>query len=117
MLAVRVLAVRDAVAHAAETCRRGDGPVLIEASTYRYYGHSLSDPRNEYRTREEEAAWRAVDPIETFKAQLVDSGAATADEVAALVADAAARWARAPGREPGRSRASTPRLTPPSTGD
>ena len=48
-------------------CRAGEGPVLIEASTYRYYGHSLSDPRNEYRTREEEAAWRAVDPIERLQ--------------------------------------------------
>ena len=90
-----VLAVRDAVIRAAETCRLGEGPVLIEASTYRYYGHSLSDPRNEYRTREEEAAWRAVDPIETFKAQLVDSGLATTDEVAAVAAEAVARNARA----------------------
>ena len=62
-----VLAVRDAVTRAAALCRAGEGPVLIEASTYRYYGHSLSDPRNEYRTREEEAAWRAVDPIESLK--------------------------------------------------
>ena len=57
-----VLAVRDAVRRATERCRAGEGPVLIEASVYRYYGHSLSDPRNEYRTREEEAAWRDVDP-------------------------------------------------------
>ena len=63
-----VLAVRDAVRRAAAICRAGDGPVLIEASTYRYYGHSLSDPRNEYRTREEEAAWKAVDAIENLKA-------------------------------------------------
>ncbi len=49
-----VLAVRDAVDRAAAICRDGHGPVLIEASTYRYYGHSLSDPRNEYRTRDEE---------------------------------------------------------------
>ena len=62
-----VLAVRDAVRRAVELCRAGQGPVLIEASTYRYYGHSLSDPRNEYRTRDEEAAWRAIDPIERLK--------------------------------------------------
>jgi len=90
-----VLAVRDAVARAADRCRRGEGPVLIEASTYRYYGHSLSDPRNEYRTRDEEAAWRAVDPIAMLKSQLLSSGAATAEEVAALVAAAAERNARA----------------------
>ena len=47
-------------------CREGKGPYLLELDTYRYYGHSLSDPRNEYRTREEEAAWKEVDPIDTF---------------------------------------------------
>ena len=90
-----VLAVRDAVTRAAALCRAGEGPVLIEASTYRYYGHSLSDPRNEYRTRDEEAAWKAVDPIENLKGQLLASGTATEDEVAAVVAGAAARNARA----------------------
>jgi 2-oxoisovalerate dehydrogenase E1 component len=90
-----VLAVRDAMTRAAALCRAGEGPVLIEASTYRYYGHSLSDPRNEYRTREEEAAWKAVDPIERLMTQLVESGTATADEVAAVVAGAAERNTRA----------------------
>ena len=90
-----VLAVRDAVTRAAELCRRGEGPVLIESSTYRYYGHSLSDPRNEYRTREEEAAWKAVDPIENLKGQLVAAGVATENEVAAVVAAAVERNARA----------------------
>ena len=66
-----VLAVRDAVMRAAELCRAGDGPVLIESSTYRYYGHSLTDPRNEYRTKEEEEAWKAVDPIENLSRQLL----------------------------------------------
>ena len=45
---------------------QGRGPFFLDVNTYRYYGHSLSDPRNEYRTREEEAAWKAVDPILTF---------------------------------------------------
>jgi 2-oxoisovalerate dehydrogenase E1 component len=83
------LAVRDAVRRAAERCRAGQGPVLLEASTYRYYGHSLSDPRNEYRTREEEAAWRATDPIERLKAQIVEAG--VADEAALGNIEAAAR--------------------------
>ncbi len=69
-----VLAVRDAVLRAAEGCREGRGPYLIELNTYRYYGHSLSDPRNEYRMREEEAAWREVDPVDNFKRQLVETG-------------------------------------------
>ena len=71
-----VLAVRDAVRRAAAVCRDGRGPVLIEASTYRYYGHSLSDPRMEYRTRDEEEAWRAVDAIENLKRQVVGEGVA-----------------------------------------
>ncbi len=69
-----VLAVRDAVSRAAELCRRGQGPVLLDIDTYRYYGHSLSDPCVEYRTKEEQNAWRAVDPIETFKLQLMEVG-------------------------------------------
>jgi 2-oxoisovalerate dehydrogenase E1 component len=65
-----VLAVRDAMLRVTEMCRKGQGPVFLDVNTYRYYGHSLSDPRNEYRTREEEAAWKAVDPITTLAAQL-----------------------------------------------
>lgn len=90
-----VLAVRDAVTRAAALCRAGQGPVLIEASTYRYYGHSLSDPRNEYRTREEESAWKAVDPIDKLKGQLVETGIASGDEVAAIEAGSRERNARA----------------------
>jgi len=69
-----LLAVRDAVLRAAEGCRNGEGPYLLDVRTYRYYGHSLSDPRNEYRTRDEETAWRELDPIETLKRQLFDAG-------------------------------------------
>jgi 2-oxoisovalerate dehydrogenase E1 component len=61
-----VLAVRGAVATAVERARRGEGPTLIEAKTYRWYGHSHSDPRA-YRTREEEASWRKRDPILVMK--------------------------------------------------
>lgn len=92
-----VLAVRDAIGRAAEICRAGNGPVLIEADCYRYWGHSLSDPRNEYRTREEEAAWKAIDPIETYKAALLDAGVLDAAGIAAVerrVADRNARAAR-----------------------
>ena len=89
------LAVYQAVERAAAHCRAGDGPVLIEASTYRYYGHSLSDPRNEYRTREEEAAWRAADPIERLKGQIASAGIADAATIAAVEANAVARNERA----------------------
>jgi len=90
-----VLAVRDAVRRAAALCRAGEGPVLIEASTYRYYGHSLSDPRNEYRTREEETAWKATDPIERLKRQLVEAGIADEATIATVEAGARERNARA----------------------
>jgi len=90
-----VLAVRDAIERAAAICREGNGPVLVEASTYRYYGHSLSDPRNEYRTREEEASWRAVDPIERLKEQLIAAGVADAAALAAIESGAHERNARA----------------------
>jgi 2-oxoisovalerate dehydrogenase E1 component len=90
-----VLAVRDAVARAAARCRAGDGPVLLELSTYRYYGHSLSDPRNEYRTRDEEAAWKGADPIERLKRQLIESAVADEAAIAAIEANAVGRNARA----------------------
>jgi len=68
-----VLATRDAVLRAAEGCRAGQGPYFLDVDTYRYFGHSLSDPRNEYRTREEEAAWKAVDPIARLEKQLLEA--------------------------------------------
>src|SRR5512136_2095596 len=64
-----VLAVRGAVAKAAERARRGEGPSLIEAKTYRWFGHSHSDPRA-YRTREEEAQWKRRDPVTVLKDEL-----------------------------------------------
>jgi 2-oxoisovalerate dehydrogenase E1 component len=79
-----VLAVREAVGRAAAGCREGRGPYFLELNTYRYYGHSLSDPRNEYRCRTEETAWREVDPVENFKRQVQDSGIMTAEEVSDL---------------------------------
>jgi 2-oxoisovalerate dehydrogenase E1 component len=78
-----VLAVREAVSRAIERARRGEGPSLIECQTYRWYGHSRSDPRT-YRTKEEEAAWKARDPIPTFAARLVESGVCTQEEIDAL---------------------------------
>jgi len=86
-----VLAMRDAVARGAELCKNGEGPVLIEAITYRYYGHSLSDPRTDYRSKEDEAAWRELDPVETFAAQVIDADVATQEQIDALKAKVDAR--------------------------
>ncbi|MGD9315747.1 MAG: dehydrogenase E1 component subunit alpha/beta, partial [Anaerolineae bacterium] len=78
-----ILAVREAVGRAVERARQGEGPSLIECQTYRWYGHSRSDPRA-YRTKEEEAAWKARDPIPGFAAWLVEKGICTQQEIDAL---------------------------------
>jgi 2-oxoisovalerate dehydrogenase E1 component len=90
-----VLAARDAVLRAAQGCREGQGPYFFDVDTYRYFGHSLSDPRNEYRTREEEAAWKAVDPIVTFEKQLVECGVLDQPGIAAVEKRVKERNARA----------------------
>ncbi len=78
-----VLEMRAAVQEAIERARKGEGPTLIEAKTYRYRGHSRSDGRK-YRTREEEEYWHGRDPIDLFAEGLVDEGTMTEDEVEAL---------------------------------
>ncbi|UCH33191.1 MAG: dehydrogenase E1 component subunit alpha/beta [Armatimonadota bacterium] len=78
------LAVRDAVTRAAELCRRAEGPVLLECLTYRYMGHSLSDMRTTYRTKKEEEAWRAEDPIDRLRRQLLEAEVADEAELDAV---------------------------------
>jgi len=94
---MNVLAVRDAVLRAAHLCRDGNGPVFLDVNCYRYWGHSLSDPRNEYRTKEEEASWKAIDPIAAFKQELLEAKVLDAPALAAVekrVADRNASAAR-----------------------
>ena len=69
-----VLAVRDAGAEAAEHARSGKGPFILEMKTYRYRGHSMSDP-GKYRTREEiDEVRKHRDPIDHLEERLVDRG-------------------------------------------
>lgn len=56
-------AVHEAIEEAADRGRRGDGPTLLDIRTYRYKGHSMSDPQK-YRTKEEVSEWMEQDPIE-----------------------------------------------------
>jgi len=64
-----VLAVRGVVIKAVDRARMGQGPSLIEAKTYRYFGHSHSDPRV-YRTKEEEQSYKDRDPIKVLNEEL-----------------------------------------------
>lgn len=66
-------AVRQVAERAAERARAGERPTLIEARTYRIFGHSKSDER-EYRTPEEEASWEERDAIKLMRQALTDRG-------------------------------------------
>ena len=76
-----VIAVRDAGKKAAAHCRAGKGPYILEIKTYRYRGHSMSDPAK-YRTREEVQKMRAQrDPIEAVRTLLVSQKYSTEEEI------------------------------------
>jgi pyruvate dehydrogenase E1 component alpha subunit len=83
---------------AVEHVRSGKGPVLLEAKTYRFRGHSMADPEM-YRSKEEVEFWKKRDPISTWKAHCVEQGIATAEEFDAAErsaneeADASVRFA------------------------
>ncbi|MDT8275654.1 pyruvate dehydrogenase (acetyl-transferring) E1 component subunit alpha [Roseomonas mucosa] len=90
-----VLAVREAGERAVAHCREGKGPYLLEMKTYRYRGHSMSDPAK-YRTRDEVQQMREThDAIEMVRKRLQELGVDEAetkkidDEVKAIVTDAA----------------------------
>jgi pyruvate dehydrogenase E1 component alpha subunit len=68
-----VLAVYDAVRLAAEKARQGGGPHYIEAITYRFRGHSISDPGT-YRSDQEKKLWKERDPILNFRGKLLGRG-------------------------------------------
>jgi pyruvate dehydrogenase E1 component subunit alpha len=76
-----VLAVRDAGAKAVAHCRAGNGPYILEVKTYRYRGHSMSDPAK-YRTREEVQKMREErDAIELVRDLLLSGKHATEDDL------------------------------------
>jgi len=72
---MEVLAVRDAVARAAKRGREENEPTLLEIRTYRFMGHSMSDPiHGHYRTKEEVEQMKLRDPVVTFRQRLVGAG-------------------------------------------
>ncbi|PFH38339.1 pyruvate dehydrogenase complex subunit PDH-E1Alpha [Besnoitia besnoiti] len=77
-----VLAVRGAARRAIDRARRGEGPTLIEALTYRFRGHSVADP-DEMRAVKQKEAWVVRDPIKSFEEELKRLGYATDETIAA----------------------------------
>jgi TPP-dependent pyruvate/acetoin dehydrogenase alpha subunit len=80
-----VLAVYEAAQVAAEDCRSGKGPVLLELLTYRCTGHSRRDPCH-YQPKDEREAWAANDPIDRFASLLKTQGIVDEAELAAIKA-------------------------------
>lgn len=78
--AMKVEEVHNAVSRAAERARKGEGPTLLEFRTYRYKGHSMSDPAK-YRTKEELEHYKSQDSIEQVKATILANKFATEEEL------------------------------------
>ncbi len=76
-------AVHEAISRAVKRAREGDGPTLLEIKTYRYKGHSISDPQK-YRTKEEVEEYKQRDPIQLVLATILKNKYATKDEIAAI---------------------------------
>jgi pyruvate dehydrogenase E1 component alpha subunit len=81
-----VIAMRQATQRAVERARADSLPTLLEARTYRYMGHSMSDP-GKYRTRVEIEKYQERDPIKLYRARLEANGLITEDDVAGMEAE------------------------------
>ena len=79
------LAVHTLVQQAAETCRAGRGPVLIEARTFRHMGHHVNDP-GKYMPAERLAYYKERDPVDSARASLIDLSDASDSDVEAIKA-------------------------------
>lgn len=73
-------AVHEGISRAVKRAREGDGPTLLEIKTYRYKGHSISDPQK-YRTKEEVEEYKQKDPIQALLKTIYDNKFATEDEI------------------------------------
>jgi pyruvate dehydrogenase E1 component alpha subunit len=100
-----VLAVRDVMTAAVGRARSGEGPTVVEARTYRHFGHSRTDPAT-YRPSDEVTEWMRRDPLEVARRRLAELGVAHAEVLAAdertttLVASAVAAAKAAPAADP-----------------
>ena len=89
-----VTAVRAAAGRAIDRARAGDGPTLLELKTYRWGGHFEGDPRK-YRTRDEEAVWKARCPVARYRKHLLEATGVEEDRLTSLEAAVAAEVAEA----------------------
>jgi TPP-dependent pyruvate/acetoin dehydrogenase alpha subunit len=100
-----VVVVADAVGRAADRARSGGGPTVLEAQTYRHFGHSRTDPAS-YRPAGELEQWLDRDPLDVARRRLEEMGmpaaqiAAAADRAATIVTDAVAEAKSADGADP-----------------
>jgi pyruvate dehydrogenase E1 component alpha subunit len=78
--------VAEGIDEAIQRARRGDGPTFLEAKTYRYRGHSMSDAQH-YRTKDEVEEYRKIDPITQVKDIILAEKYATEEELAEVLAD------------------------------
>jgi pyruvate dehydrogenase E1 component alpha subunit len=79
---MNVLAVKEGMRFVKDYVGGGTGPMYVEMMTYRYHGHSMSDPGTTYRNREEIALTRSTrDPLEFVKRTLIEAGFADAEEI------------------------------------
>lgn len=81
--AMKVEEVHLAVERAADRARKGEGPTLLEFKTYRYKGHSMSDPAK-YRTKEELESYKSLDPIELVRATILKKNFAKEADLEAI---------------------------------
>ncbi len=81
--AMSVEAVHEAVSRAAERARAGEGPTFLEFRTYRYRGHSMSDPQK-YRSKDEVEQYKQRDPVEQVRNSILKQGLATEEDLAAI---------------------------------
>jgi pyruvate dehydrogenase E1 component alpha subunit len=78
---MNILTVYEAAKEAVAHCKSGKGPIILEMKTYRYRGHSMSDPAK-YRTKEEVEKFQSEhDPIQVWKRNLLNEGVATEEDL------------------------------------
>eukprot|EP00301_Raphidiophrys_heterophryoidea_P020717 c5337_g1_i1.p1 GENE.c5337_g1_i1~~c5337_g1_i1.p1 ORF type:complete len:403 (-),score=97.69 c5337_g1_i1:236-1399(-) len=83
-----VYAVREGIRFSAQRCRDGLGPIYVELDTYRYHGHSMSDPGSTYRSREDIDKVRSTrDPLERVRNRVVELGFASTGDLKAIERD------------------------------